>query len=161
MTLVPRPILLCALALLPLLAGCPGDQKADTTTALLPFAGQEIRIGVPSDKGFRTAWEAPLNEWAAQTGAKYMLTELPRGEPAAPLAAFSGDAPQTLAIFPLERVGELFGAENLAPLPSSVLGDDDQAVQWRDLFAGLAGKFASRKGTPMFVPLSCPVLVCG
>src|SRR5262249_34106337 len=146
MTLVPRPILLCILVLLPLLAGCPGDRKEDTRTASLPFAGQEIRIGVPADRGFRTAWEAPLNEWAAQTGAKYTLTELPPGEPAAPLAAFSGVAPQTLAIFPLERAGELFGTGSLAPLPSSALGDDDQAVQWRDLFAGLAGKFASRKG---------------
>src|SRR5262249_36247776 len=49
---------------------------------------------------------------------------------------------------------------SLAPLPSSVLTDDDQGVGWRDLFAGLAGKFAARKGTPLFVPLSCPVLVC-
>ena len=42
--------------------------------------------------GFRTAWEGPLNEWAAQTGGKYALTELKPGDRSEASALFEGDA---------------------------------------------------------------------
>jgi hypothetical protein len=47
--------------LLPALAGCPGKEELAKPVGVLPFAGQQIRIGVPAGRGFRTAWEAPLN----------------------------------------------------------------------------------------------------
>lgn len=147
------------LALTPVLAGCPGEQRQETAGAL-PFAGQEIRIGVPGELGFRTAWEGPLNEWGAQTGAKCSLNELPAREASAPFAALSADDHETIAFFPLEQAGELVGAGDLAPIPESLLKKADQGLPWHDLFAGLSGKLATKKGTALFVPLACPVLVC-
>jgi ABC-type glycerol-3-phosphate transport system substrate-binding protein len=143
-----------------MLAGCPTAQEREKQAEPLSFAGQEIRIGVPADRGFRAAWEGPLNEWAAQTGATCTLTELAPEAPPVPFAALAGDDRQTLAIFPLEKAGELVGAETLAAIPPALLGDDENGVQWRDLFAGLTGRLAARKETALFVPLSCPVLVC-
>jgi ABC-type glycerol-3-phosphate transport system substrate-binding protein len=145
--------------LLPVLTGCPDEQQPAKHGSSLPFAGQEIHIGVPADRDFRTLWEAPLNEWAAQSGARYSLTELPPAAPSEPYAGLSGDEGQTLAIFPLDRAGELLGAGSLAAVPQALLEDDENGVGWRDLFAGLS-KLASRKGTALFVPLACPVLVC-
>src|SRR5262245_31581732 len=142
------------------LAGCPAAPVKDNPPTSLPFTGQEIRIGVPAEQGFRTAWDGPLHEWAAQTGAACTLTELAPEAPNAAFAALSGDDRQTLAIFPLEKAGELIGAANLAAIPPALLGDDENGVQWRDLFTGLTAKYAARKETVLFVPLSCPVLIC-
>jgi multiple sugar transport system substrate-binding protein len=110
--------------------------------------------------GFRTAWEGPLNEWAAQTGGKYTLTELKPGERPDGSSLFEGDDRQTLAIFPLEQAPSLIAAGKLAPIPESLHGADENGVLWSELFAGLAAKIASRKDTPLLVPLECPVLVC-
>jgi multiple sugar transport system substrate-binding protein len=151
--------IVCCLPLLLALTGCP-DEKRDERVESLPFAGQEIRIGVPAEFGFRTAWEGPLNEWAAQTGGKYALTELKPGDRSEPAAYFEGDDRQTLAIFPLEQAPILIATGKLAPIPESLRGADENGVLWPDLFAGLAAKIASRKGTPLIVPLECPVLVC-
>jgi multiple sugar transport system substrate-binding protein len=147
------------LVLLPVLAGCPDEPQPAKHGASLPFAGQEVHIGVPADRGFRTLWEAPLNEWAAQSGARYALAEIPPHAQSEPFTGFSGDNGQTLAIFPLETAGELLGAGSLAAVPQALLDDDENGIGWRDLFAGLS-KLASRKGTALFVPLSCPLLVC-
>jgi multiple sugar transport system substrate-binding protein len=141
-------------------AGCPTAPEKENSAVSLPFTGQEIRIGVPADRGFRTAWEGPLREWAAQTGSTCTLTELAPEAPDAAFTALSGDDRQTLAILPLEKAGELIGAASLAAIPPALLGDDENGVQWRDLFTGLAVKYAARKETAVFVPLSCPVLVC-
>lgn len=142
------------------LAGCWGDSTPVKPPETLPFTGQQIRLGVPADKGFRTAWEAPLNEWAAQSGAKYTLTEFPPAARAEDFTWLSGADRQTLAIFPLEQAGPLIAAGELAVIPPALVGNDDDGVDWRDLFGGLAEKLAARKGEPLFVPLSCPVLVC-
>jgi ABC-type glycerol-3-phosphate transport system substrate-binding protein len=146
--------------LLVALTGCPGELPSEKTASELPFVGQQIHLGVPADQGFRTAWEAPLNEWAAQTGARYTLSELPPRPAAEAFSGLTGEDRQTLAIFPLEQAGELLGAASLAPIPPALLEDDENGVGWRDLFTGLSGKLAARKGTALFVPLSCPVLVC-
>jgi multiple sugar transport system substrate-binding protein len=141
------------------LAGCPDEKRVERVESL-PFAGQEIRIGVPADFGFRTAWEGQLNEWSAQTGGKYALTELEPGDLSEAAGYFEGDDRQTLAIFPLEQAPNLVATGKLAPIPESLRGADENGVLWSDLFAGLAAKIASRKGTPLIVPLDCPVLVC-
>ncbi|MBS0265244.1 MAG: extracellular solute-binding protein [Planctomycetes bacterium] len=127
---------------------------------MLPYAGQEIQIGVPADLGFATAWEGPLNEWQAQAGAKYQLRELPRLEPGQSLDLFAGSDAPTLALFPLERAGELIAAGHLAPIPDSLRGDENSGLGWPDIFQGLRERVASRKSQPLFVPLSVPVLVC-
>lgn len=145
---------------LPALAGCPTEKDPEPGGEALPFVGQEIRVGVPADMGFRTAWEGPLHEWSAQTGAKYTLTDLPAADSSKPFTAFSGDDRQTLAIFPLEQSGELVAAGELAAIPESLRASDETGLHFGDLFGGLAGKVAARKGVPLFVPLSCPVLVC-
>ena len=146
------------LVLLPALAGCPEERKPERTE-VLPFSGQEIRIGVPAGRGFQTVWESPLNEWVAQTGGRYTLTGLnPAGYEGA--ALFDGVDGQTIAVFPIDEAPSLAAAGKLAPIPELVRGVDENGVQWSDIFTGLASKFASRKGTPLFVPLDCPVLVC-
>src|SRR5260370_22785738 len=94
--------IVCCLPLLVALTGCP-EEKKNGRVESLPFAGQEIRIGVPAEMGFRTTWEGPLNEWAAQTGGKYTLTELKPGDRSDGSSLFEGDDRQTLAIFPLEQ----------------------------------------------------------
>jgi multiple sugar transport system substrate-binding protein len=151
--------IVCCLPLLLVLTGCP-DEKKEERVESLPFTGQNIRIGVPAEMGFRTAWEGPLNEWAAQTGAKYALTELTPGDRSEASTLFDGDDRQTLTIFPLERAPILVATGKLAPIPESLRTADENGVLWSDLFAGLAAKIASRKGTPLIVPLDCPVLVC-
>lgn len=148
-----------ALLFVPALAGCPRDESAQQATDL-PFAGQEIRIAVPADFGFRAAWEGPLNEWAAQTGARYSLTEYAPSNGSGTFAGFADPAQHTLAIFPLEQAREIVAAEELAVIPASVLEEGEIGIRWQDLFAGLREKFASRKGQPLFIPLSAPVLVC-
>jgi multiple sugar transport system substrate-binding protein len=147
------------LLILPALAGCPERQTIETAQDSLPFAGVQIRIGVPSALDLRTAWEGPLNEWEAQTGAKYHLEEIPQPGADEAFAIFSGSDAPTLALFPLERAGELIAAGSLAPLPESVRGDAD-GVNWTDLFQGLRDKIVSRKGQPIVLPLASPVLVC-
>ncbi len=117
-------------------------------------------MGVPAEMGFRTAWVGPLNEWAAQTGAKFELTELAARDGAESFTAFLGDDRQTLAIFPLEESGALVAAGELAVIPESVQASGENGISWSDLFGGLAGKIAARKGAAYFLPLSCPVLVC-
>jgi len=146
--------------LIPFLAGCPSAPDREERAPSLPFAGQQVRIGVPADRGFRVAWEAPLNEWAAQTGATCAVAELTPGSPDVPFAALSGEDRQTLAIFPLAKAGGLVGAGSLAPIPPPLLSDEENGVRWHDLFSGLTVRIAARKETALFVPLSCPVLVC-
>jgi multiple sugar transport system substrate-binding protein len=150
---------ICCLPLLLVLTGCPDEKKTERVESL-PYIGQDIRIGVPAEMGFRTAWEGPLNEWSAQTGGKYTLTELMPGDHPEGPALFEGDDRQTLAVFPLEQAPAFVAAGQLAPIPESLRKADENGVLWPDLFAGLAAKIASRRGTPMFVPLECPVLVC-
>lgn len=153
----------CRIALALLLAaaliGCPRDESAQKTTDL-PFAGQEIRIAVPAEFGFRAAWEGPLNEWAAQSGARYSLTEYAHSDGTGRFTSFSDPAQHTLAIFPLEQAREIVNSEELAAIPPSVLEEGENGIGWQDLFAGLREKFASKKGQPLFIPLSAPVLVC-
>ncbi len=151
----------CSLALVLLaLTGCPNASDPAPPAETLPFAGQEIRIAVPAELGFRTAWEGPLKEWGAQSGAEFVLTEWAPGNDGEPTAAIASGDRETLAIFPLEDAGTLFAAGALAPIPESLLGGDEKALHWSDLFAGLAGKIGARKGAPYILPLSCPVLVC-
>jgi multiple sugar transport system substrate-binding protein len=146
-------------ALILTLAGCPERNPSETVTETRPFAGQEIRLGIPADRGFTTAWEAPLNEWESQSGAKYQLVELPRLESTAPANPFSGSGSVTLALFPLEQAGELIASGSLAPIPDGLRRDGDKGLEWPDLFLGLRDKLASRKGQAMFLPLAAPVLV--
>jgi len=141
-----------------MLTGCPQDDKVETAESL-PFAGQEIRVGVPADFGFRAAWEGPLNEWAAQSGARYSLTEYEQSARPDSFAGSSDPAKCSLAVFPLEQAGEIVGSGELAAIPQSVLERGENGVQWQELFAGLREKLASRKGQPLFVPLNAPVLV--
>ena len=150
---------LASLLLVLVLAGCPQDEPARQANDL-PFAGQEIRIAVPAEFGFRGVWEGPLNEWAAQSGARYTLTEYPPSDGPGPFEG-SSDPPQaTLAIFPLELAGEIIAAGKLAPIPPALLEGDENGLAWQDLFAGVREKLASRKSQPLFIPLSAPVLVC-
>jgi len=146
--------------LLAVTAGCPQSENSGPKGGLLPFSGQEIRIGVPAGMGLQAAWEGPLNEWASQTGAKYSLTEIAAAPGSGRSAPFFDAATDTLAIFPLNLAGEIVAAGDLAPIPMQVLEASDDAFSWRDLFAGLREKLATNKGRPMFVPLSAPVLVC-
>ncbi|HEY2253249.1 MAG TPA: extracellular solute-binding protein [Planctomycetaceae bacterium] len=147
------------LLLLPALAGCPQEEPARKAIEL-PFAGQEVRIAIPADFDFRAAWEAPLNEWAAQSGARYSLIDYTPTEGSNPFAESSDAAQPTLAIFPLEQAGPLIAAGQLAAIPPSLLDKTENGIGWPDLFAGLRDKIASRKGQPQFIPLSSPVLVC-
>jgi multiple sugar transport system substrate-binding protein len=150
--------------LLSLLAGCPQDDPAKQVHDL-PFVGQEIRIAVPDEFGFRGAWEGPLNEWAEQSGARYGLSEYspaagPGSVGAGPFAGSSDRAQPTLAIFPLDRAGEIIAAGQLAPIPPALLDAEENGLAWQDLFGGVREKLASRKNQPLFIPLSVPVLVC-
>lgn len=157
-TFVLRRIL-CVLTAVSLLTGCPHEEPNQKATEL-PFVGQEIRIAVPAEFDFRSVWEGPLNEWAEQSGARYTLTDYaPSGGPS-PFATTSDPAPPTLAIFPLEQSRELIAAEQLAVIPPAVFEKSENGIDWQDLFAGLREKIASRKGKPLFIPLSSPVLVC-
>ena len=160
MPVVSRNVFRFPALLFVLLTGCPNEPDKSVPVDLLPFAGQKIRIGVPTGMGLPTLWEGPLNEWAAQTGASYTLTELPAGDPSQTLAAFSGNDHQTLTIFSLDQAGPLVGAGSLAAIPVSLLGAGENKVGWSDLFAGLSTKLATKKESALFVPLSCPVLVC-
>lgn len=157
MLLPSRRVAVSLLLVAPLLAGCPGEQTAKEPEAL-PFAGQKVRIGVPSGLGFATTWEGPLREWSAQTGATASLSELPHAELAVTVPALAGDSPPTLAIFALEDSGPLIASRQIAPLPVASRGES--GVKWPELFAGLREKLASKKDTAVLVPLSCPVLVC-
>jgi hypothetical protein len=149
-----------ALLIIPGLTGCPRDEKDGPKAERLPFAGQEVRLAVPASLGFRTLWEGPLNEWAAQSGARYSLTEYTPSDDTSPFAADHESTHTTLAVFPLERSGEIIVAGELAAIPRSVIDAGEAAIQWHDLFAGLREKLASRRAAPMLVPLSAPVLVC-
>jgi ABC-type glycerol-3-phosphate transport system substrate-binding protein len=142
------------------LAGCPERRSDETEAVSLPFAGQEIRIGVPPDLGFRAAWEGPLNEWEAQSGAKCHLEEIAQPAAGESLKIFSGTGAPTLALFPLEHAGELISSGCLAPIPENLREEGADGVNWPDLFQGLRDKVASRKGQPMFLPLSASILVC-
>lgn len=145
--------------LLAALCGCPSESDKRKSTEVLPFADVEVRIGVPAEMGIRTSWEGMLNEWSAQTGAKFSLTEYLGGETSEAVDPFSGPESQSLAILPLDRIPELLAKGDLAPIPDSLL-EVEEGVNWRDLFAGLREKVAARKGQPLFVPLAAPVLVC-
>jgi multiple sugar transport system substrate-binding protein len=147
----------CVLILV--LAGCPEQKPSATVAETRPFAGQEIRLGVPPDHGFTTAWEGPLNEWEAQSGAKYHLVELPRIESSDQANPFSETGNMTLALFPLEQAGELIASGRLAPIPDGIRGEGAHSLDWPDLFVGLRDKLAARKGQPMFLPLAASVLV--
>jgi ABC-type glycerol-3-phosphate transport system substrate-binding protein len=159
--LIRRPRCWWFVALLPVIAaGCPQNERSDKAAEKLPFAGQEIRISVPAGMGLQTAWDGPLNEWAAQTGAKYILNEVPVLPGSERPSLLSNTGSETLAIFPFDLAVELIGAGELAPVPKQVLQAGDDGLDWHDLFAGLREKLAANKGRPMFVPLAAPVLVC-
>jgi len=160
MIVVSRRIAWLLTMFLSALAGCPSAREPAQPVEALPFVGQEIRLGVPAEMTFRTTWVGPLNEWAAQTGARYTLTEFPARDGTETFTPFSGDDRQTLAIFPLDQAGELFAAGELAAIPEPVQVNGEGGIFWSDLFGGLSGKIAARKGVPYFLPLSCPVLVC-
>jgi len=147
-----------AVLLLAGLGGCKDEDAATHDVETPPFSGQQIQIAVPARASFRETWEAPLNEWVAQTGASYELLEsVDSSEPFE--AASDGERP-SLAVFPLAHAGELASSGNLAPIPESLLRTNQDGLQWHDLFAGLREKLASQKGRGIFLPLSCPVLVC-
>ena len=146
---------------LPALAGCPDQKPSETVAEPLPFAGQEIRIGVPPDMGFRTTWEGPLNEWEAQTGAKVHLEEILQPGAGEPITIFSGTTAPTMALFPLERAGELIAAGSLAPLPDVLRGDGTDGVNWSDVFQGPARQdMRHGKGSRFFSPCLLQSLVC-
>lgn len=157
---VPRQMraLLLPLLTLPFLVGCPERPQKKEQTEVLPFAGQEIRIGVPEGMGFPTAWEGPLHEWCAQTGASARLSELPAGTSDGP-PVLANEDPPTLAIFPLDEAGPLLAAGRLAPIPEALRGGNENSVHCNDLFAGLREKLVAKKGDRL-VPIACPVLVC-
>src|SRR5690242_11443845 len=110
------PRISAVLLLLPALAGCPQEEPAQKVNEL-PFAGQEVRIAVPAKFDFRAAWEAPLNEWAAQSGARYSLIDYTPTEGSNPFAESSDASQPTLAIFPIEQAGQLIAADQLAVIP--------------------------------------------
>lgn len=142
------------------LAGCPGEQDADEGKAApLPFAGQKVEVAVPAGLGFPSAWEGPLTEWQAQTGATLALSEYDPAESSQPAAQFAAGAGRTLALFPLDRLGEVLDGPGVAAIPAATL-KDAEGSNWLDLFAGLREGLGSPRKRPSIVPVSCPVLVC-
>lgn len=139
------------------LAGCPGPKPA--AVASKPLAGQTVRIGVPAGLGFRAAWEVPLNEWGAQTGAEARLEELDVTDPSQLLAPAFGEDKNTLLLFPIWRMGELTATGGaLAFIPAGSLEEGN--LNWLDVLPGLREGVCSQRRQAVVIPLSCPVLVC-
>jgi ABC-type glycerol-3-phosphate transport system substrate-binding protein len=144
---------------LSLCLGCEDKPAVKTGPAALPFSGQAVGLAVPGGMGFRQAWDGPLIEWQAQTGAKIDLSEYDANSESEPATQFATDSNRTLMVFPLNRLGDLIDANALAPIPQATL-NDAEGLNWLDVFAGLREGLASPRKRVSVVPLSCPVLVC-
>lgn len=137
-------------------AGCPEDKK--TAVVVKPFEGQEIHLGVPAGMGFRTAWESPLNEWSAETGASAKIDELDLSDAAKPLVDVIAASQVQLALVPITRLGELIAAEGLSPIGEEARSET--TLNWLDVFQGLRDGLCSSQKKPVAVPLVSPVLIC-
>lgn len=161
---LPRLVFACCSALfLAAMPGCNEAENGETDTA--PFAGQHIRVAVPSGLGLPETWDVFLDEWSAQTRASVQLDEyhLPEnGHPLTDVAPFASPVsegkPADVLVFPITRIVELSSQNLLAVIPGELQAAGE--LNWLDVFQGLRDKVASVKGKPTVIPLSCPALVC-
>lgn len=147
-----------ALVLL-LLPGCSGcGQHEDDQSVEQPFAGREVELVVPRGLGLAATWEVDLNEWSAQTGATYRITEYDASAQPLSEAIGAGSENARLLIVPVTAVAELAAANVLTSIPDEQLAPEN--LDWNDLFFGLRENIASVERRPTVVPTASPVLVC-
>ncbi len=137
------------------LTGCddapdPQDRPAD----IPPFQGVTLRIAVPKELNLPERWEIPLDEWGAQTGARYELIEYARTDDTQPAAFPECD----LVVFPLGELSAWRGHDRLATMPREL--KDQLELNWLDVLPGLRGILTSSADEPIALPISSPVLVC-
>lgn len=113
------------------------------------YGGMSLTVSVPS-AAYRDAWDQPVRDWGAETGATVTLVE---GK------ADSLPAPGTACVVPLEELPDLLAKIELAEIPEQLLSDTQLA--WNDLLPGLRDHLGVRMRRPVLLPLAAPVLVCG
>ena len=154
----------CLFAVLLLVgSGCEPPQEQEAIAN--PFDGQSIEVAVPGGFGFAEAWQIPLDEWSAQTGASYNITEYDAATSTVGLkeltAAVAGEGSSPKAdvwVLPITHIAGLAHRGLLASVPDDHISGVDS--NWLDYFEGLRTQIASVGGRPTVLPLSCRVLVC-
>lgn len=148
--------LACVVSLL--LAGCPQPANGPPPGKVeKPFVGQEVTFSVPAALGIPEEWRTHLEEWSAETGAKYVVREVPGwGEQnqSAPLGTLRG----TLALFPFTALGEIIAADACQHIGESSL--EMQGLDWVNIFPAIRDQACSPHRDPHFLPVNVPVLVC-
>ena len=150
-------IAVCLCSLLVATSGCKEKTKQAAETSR-PFEGQKITVSVPAGLGFTDEWRNPLEEWAAETGGAYTLTEVDDWKGDKPASALLERSHGTLVLFPLSRLGEALAANAWAEIPESARRENN--LDWLEVFGGLRDNVCSPNRAPHFVPLQVPVLVC-
>ncbi|MFN0197177.1 MAG: ABC transporter substrate-binding protein [Planctomycetaceae bacterium] len=137
------------------LAGCDDDpDPADRPADVPPFQGVTLRIAIPKELNLPERWEIPLDEWGAQTGARYELIEYSQtGETK---TAVFPDC--DLAVFPLGELAAWRDQNRLASMPREL--KDQLELNWLDVLPGLRAILTSSADEPFALPISAPVLVC-
>lgn len=154
---IRNSIAVCLCSLLVATSGCKEKAKQSTETAR-PFEGQKITVSVPAGLGFADEWRNALEEWAAETGGTYSLTEVAEWKGTEPASALLKRSPGTLVLFPLSRLGETLAANDWSEIPESARRENN--LDWLEVFGGLRDNVCSPNRAPHLVPLQVPVLVC-
>ena len=147
------------LTVLTIVVGClPDESEPDTAPeAAVPFVNVELNLAVPSGFDFRNRWQILLDEWAAQTGSKWNLSEYtitpagvtwPAGEP----------AQSHIWILPTPQISEWITEGRLGSIPSDQ--QSTAGVDWLDIIRGLRERLASYERQPIVLPISSPSLIC-
>lgn len=138
--------------------GCGGDEDPQGEVSL-PFSGQIIRLAVPADGDFRTAWDVMIREWEAQNDAVVEIVEIEwdsKTTEATNIAkAFQSQKP-TLSFFPIEHVSAFAKQGLCGTIPEEELGEGRLA--WNDFFPGLRDQILTTSGQPSVVAISSPTL---
>ena len=147
--------------------GCGGDVDPVSNDELqTAFVDEHVELMLPEGPDFPSTWKFLLDNWAAESGAKFQFAEYPDASADGHAlverlqTSVGKDSPSggTICVFPLTRLPELKAAGLLTPIPETQ--QTASRLNWPDLFRGLQDQVASSSKKPLVVPLSCPVLVC-
>jgi len=151
---VPR-FVFALIFFLVMIPGCDnGPEEKPKEINSEPFAGISVRIAVPKDMGLADQWQILLDEWSAQTGARYEFQEYDATEIVPGLQKLEAD----LMLVPNTAVSELTANNLLKPISEPLLSPEN--LNWIDLHQGLRDKIVFSAGQPTIVPISSSVLVC-
>jgi ABC-type glycerol-3-phosphate transport system substrate-binding protein len=129
--------------------GCFNRETSNPSTDR-PLSGMSLRIGVPGDVGLESQWDAVIEEWSVQTGAKVERVSIP-----SPFRPDAITGKLQAVVLPTPLMSEFFASHPLGGISPQWFADANLG----DGFNGLMDRICQRGRSTVLIPLNAPVLV--